>query len=135
MSLRLSREEAERIADLLDYKRGGFVVAVAQDVESGAVLMVGFMTREAVIATLTSGYAHYWSTSRGRLWMKGETSGNVQELVDFIVDCDGDAVLLKVRQRGAACHTGSFSCFYRPTRELLRGSLRWGPSSRSESSL
>lgn len=110
--IRLSPEEASRIANGLNYRHNGLVIAVAQDVATGTVLMVAFMNKEAVIETLTTGLAHYWSTSRKRLWMKGEESGNVQVVEEFLVDCDADAVLLKVRQHGVACHKGRYTCFH-----------------------
>jgi phosphoribosyl-AMP cyclohydrolase len=95
-------------------KRGGLVVAVAQDADSGEVLMVAYMNRLAWEKTLATGQAHYWSTSRNELWHKGDTSGNVQDVRELRVDCDADAVLLKVQQRGgAACHLGYKSCFFR----------------------
>lgn len=95
-------------------KRGGLVVAVAQDADTGEVLMVAYMNREAWNRTLATKRACYWSTSRQELWTKGETSGHVQDVVEVRVDCDADAVLLKVRQRGgAACHEGYKSCFFR----------------------
>lgn len=95
-------------------KRGGLVTVVAQDAGSGEVLMVAYMNREAWHKTLETGTACYYSTSRQELWLKGETSGNIQEVREIRVDCDGDAVLLKVHQRGgAACHEGYRSCFFR----------------------
>lgn len=95
-------------------KRGGLVVAVAQDADSGEVLMVAYMNREAWQRTLATGRACYWSTSRQKLWVKGETSGHFQEVAEVRVDCDSDAVLLKVRQLGgAACHEGYKTCFFR----------------------
>ncbi len=95
-------------------KRGGLVTAIAQDAATGEVLMVAYMNREAWARTLASGTACYWSTSRNELWVKGETSGNIQEVQEIRVDCDADAVLLKVLQRGgAACHEGYRSCFFR----------------------
>jgi phosphoribosyl-AMP cyclohydrolase len=99
----------------LDFdKAGGMVTCVTQDVDDGTVLMVAGMNREAWLATLETGYAHYFSRSRGRLWRKGEESGNSQEVREIRVDCDQDAVLLRVRQNGSgACHTGNRSCFYR----------------------
>ena len=92
----------------------GLITAVAQD-ESGRVLMVGHMNAEALAKTLETGEVHYWSRSRQKLWKKGETSGEVQKLVEMRTDCDQDVVLLSVEQtgRGAACHTGRHSCFYR----------------------
>jgi len=95
-------------------KRGGVVPAIAQDAETGEVLMVAYMNREAWEQTLATGMAHYWSTSRNQLWRKGESSGYVQDVREIRVDCDADAVLLKVHQRGgAACHKGYRSCFFR----------------------
>lgn len=90
----------------------GLVVAVAQQHDSLEVLMVAWMNREAVRATLAEGRAVYWSRSRMRLWRKGETSGQVQRLVELRLDCDGDALLLRVDQSGVACHTGRRSCFF-----------------------
>lgn len=105
-------DEAWRIAMSLNYRqRDGTVIAVVQDVETGEVLMVAHMDPLAVFLTLVTGLAHYWSTSRRRIWMKGETSAHYQYVVEFKSDCDGDAVLLKVVQIGPACHTGSRSCF------------------------
>lgn len=95
-------------------KRGGLVTVVTQDAETGEVLMVAYMNRGAWEKTLASGTACYFSTSRNQLWLKGETSGNVQDVKEIRVDCDADAVLLKVHQRGgAACHEGYKSCFFR----------------------
>ena len=94
----------------------GLVPAVAQQHDSGEVLMLAWMNREAIEATLASGAACYWSRSRGRLWRKGETSGQTQRLVEIRVDCDGDTVLLLVDQTGVACHTGRRSCFFRALR-------------------
>jgi len=101
------------IFERLDFeKRGGVVMAIAQDEASGEVLMTAFMNEASFRATLESGRVVYWSTSRGRLWPKGEESGNVQVVKGIYVDCDGDAVLLRVEQKGrAACHTGKLSCF------------------------
>jgi phosphoribosyl-AMP cyclohydrolase len=95
-------------------KGGGLVPVVVQDDASGAVLMLAYMNREAYERTLATGRATYWSRSRGALWEKGGTSGNVQEVRAIHVDCDGDTLLLRVVQRGgAACHEGYPSCFYR----------------------
>ena len=95
-------------------KRAGLVTAIAQDHESGEILMVAYMNEESFRRTLELGQAVYWSTSRGELWHKGATSGNVQLLKELRVDCDGDAVLLRVEQVGeGACHTGRRSCFFR----------------------
>jgi phosphoribosyl-AMP cyclohydrolase len=91
----------------------GLVAAVAQDADTGEVLMLAWMNADALRLTLETGRAVYWSRSRGELWRKGDTSGHEQHVVETRVDCDQDAVLLKVRQTGAACHTGRRSCFYR----------------------
>jgi phosphoribosyl-AMP cyclohydrolase len=99
-------------------KRGGLVTAIAQDADSGEVLMVAYMNRAAWEKTLATGQACYFSTSRKQLWLKGESSGNVQEVREIRVDCDADAVLLKVHQKGgAACHEGYKSCFFRTVSE------------------
>jgi phosphoribosyl-AMP cyclohydrolase len=94
----------------------GLVPAIAQQHDSGEVLMLAWMNREAIEETLASGAACYWSRSRGRLWRKGETSGQTQRLVEIRLDCDGDTVLLLVDQTGVACHTGRHSCFFRALR-------------------
>lgn len=91
----------------------GLVAAIAQDAETGEVLMLAWMNAEALEQTLASGRAVYWSRSRNKLWRKGDESGHEQHVVEVRVDCDQDAVLLKVKQTGAACHTGRRSCFYR----------------------
>jgi len=100
----------------LQFDRDGLVAAVAQQHDTGEVLMLAWMNREAVAETLATGRVCYWSRSRQALWRKGETSGHVQRLVELRVDCDGDALLLRVDQTGAACHTGQRSCFYRAAR-------------------
>ena len=99
----------------LDFsKNGGLVTAIAQDDESGEILMVANMNEEAFRRTVESGEVVYWSRSRQRLWHKGEESGNVQKVKGIFIDCDGDAVLFRVEQvGGAACHTGRRSCFFR----------------------
>jgi phosphoribosyl-AMP cyclohydrolase len=99
----------------LDFsKLDGLVPVVAQDWRSGEVLMVAFVNQEAWRLTQETGIMHYWSRSRGKLWKKGESSGNIQEVKELRVDCDDDCVLARVRQVGdAACHTGYRSCFYR----------------------
>ncbi len=99
----------------LDFtKLDGLVPVVAQDHKTGEILMVAFMNKEAFELTLQTGIVHYWSRSRKKLWKKGESSGNVQEVKEIRIDCDNDCVLLKINQIGdAACHTGYRSCFYR----------------------
>lgn len=91
----------------------GLVPVIAQDADSGEVLMLAYANREAVAATLQTNEAHYFSRSRGALWRKGETSGHRQQVLEVRYDCDGDALLYRVRQTGPACHTGARSCFYR----------------------
>ncbi len=95
------------------FNADGLIAAIAQDDVTGEVLMLAWMNAEAFAATLASGRATYWSRSRAALWIKGETSGHTQEVTEIRVDCDQDAVLMKVRQTGGACHTGRASCFYR----------------------
>jgi|GEM_PF-169389 len=98
------------------FDQAGLVPAIAQQHDSGEVLMLAWMNREALAETLATGAVCYWSRSRGRLWRKGETSGQRQRLVDLRLDCDADAVLLLVDQAGVACHTGRRSCFYQAAR-------------------
>ena len=99
----------------IDFGKGdGLVPAIVQDDETGEVLMLAYMSREAWLKTVETGKATYWSRSRNELWVKGETSGHVQLVKEILVDCDSDTLLLKVHQiGGAACHTGYKSCFYR----------------------
>ncbi|CAA9403523.1 MAG: Phosphoribosyl-AMP cyclohydrolase [uncultured Rubellimicrobium sp.] len=96
----------------LTFNEAGLLPAVAQDAATGEVLMLAWMNAEAVRRTLETGRVTYWSRSRQSFWVKGETSGHVQDLVEMRVDCDGDALLIKVRQTGPACHTGARSCFF-----------------------
>jgi phosphoribosyl-AMP cyclohydrolase / phosphoribosyl-ATP pyrophosphohydrolase len=103
--------------DELKFDDRGLVPVVTQDAESGEVLMVAYANRAALEACQQTGSAHYWSRSRNELWRKGATSGNVQDVVEIRVDCDGDAVLYRVHQSGPACHTGSGSCFHRTVGE------------------
>ncbi len=96
----------------LTYTPDGLIPCIAQDAEDGAVLMMAWMNAEAVTRTLETGRVTYWSRSRRAFWVKGESSGHVQELVDLRVDCDRDCLLAVVRQTGPACHTNRRSCFY-----------------------
>jgi len=105
------------LLDALVFDRDGLLPAVAQQHGSGEVLMVAWMNRAAVEATLRTGEAHYWSRSRGRLWRKGEESGQTQRVIELRLDCDGDTLLLLVEQTGVACHTGRPSCFFRVYRD------------------
>ncbi len=98
----------------LDFEKdGGLIPAIAQDAETGEVLMLAYINEESWNETLKSGCATYWSRSRSKLWKKGESSGNVQKIKEILVDCDNDTVIFKIDQiGGAACHTGYRSCFY-----------------------
>ena len=96
----------------LRFNDQGLIPAIAQDADSGEVLMMAWMNAEAVARTLQTGRVTYWSRSRQSFWIKGETSGHVQELVEMRVDCDRDCLLMVVRQQGPACHTNRRSCFY-----------------------
>ncbi len=100
---------------MMDFEKAdGLLPAVVQDYRSGEVLMVAYMNDDAFALTRRTGKMHYYSRSRGRIWMKGETSGHVQEVREILIDCDEDAAVFKIKQiGGAACHTGYRSCFYR----------------------
>ncbi|MGP1396643.1 MAG: phosphoribosyl-AMP cyclohydrolase [Inquilinaceae bacterium] len=101
----------------LRFDADGLIPAIAQQHDTGEVLMMAWMNRDAVTETVTTGRVCYWSRSRGRLWRKGEVSGQTQRLVELRPDCDGDAILVLVDQSGVACHTGRRSCFYRAWRD------------------
>ena len=119
MSETTERESGARFMPKFDDK--GLLTAVVVDAGSSDVLMVAFMDREALDATIATGEAHFHSRSRGRLWKKGESSGNVLKVEEVAVDCDQDALILRCRPVGPTCHTGARSCFYRV---LEDGSLR-----------
>lgn len=106
------REQGTRFAPVFDSVTG-LLTAVVVDAASGAVLVVAHMNRDALAATLASGNVTFWSRSRGRLWMKGETSGNVLKVAEMLVDCDQDALVIRAMPAGPTCHTGAMSCFYR----------------------
>jgi phosphoribosyl-AMP cyclohydrolase len=105
------------LLDAVRFDRDGLVACIAQQHDSGEVLMMAWMNRAALAETLSTGRVCYWSRSRQALWRKGETSGQVQHLVDIRLDCDGDALLALVDQHGVACHTGRRNCFYRAIRD------------------
>jgi phosphoribosyl-AMP cyclohydrolase len=107
LPIELPIEIAERLKSDLD-----LIPAIAQDAQTGEVLMLAYMNRQSLALTLKSGRATYWSRSRNELWEKGATSGNTQRVLALSLDCDGDAILIKVEQSGAACHTGEQSCFH-----------------------
>ena len=96
----------------LKFDERGLLPAIVQDADSGDVLMLAYMNRAALEATLSTGETHFWSRSRQELWHKGATSGNVQHVVDLWLDCDGDTILVRVNPAGPACHTGNISCFF-----------------------
>jgi phosphoribosyl-AMP cyclohydrolase len=103
----------ENLMQKLDWKKGnGLIPVVTQDAESKAMLMLAYANKEALEKTLSTGFAHYWSRSRGKLWMKGETSGYTQKIVRVVADCDYDALLYVVKQKGPVCHTGEATCFH-----------------------
>ncbi len=101
----------------LTFDDKGLIPAIAQEAETGEVLMLAWMNAEAVARTIETGRVTYWSRSRQAFWVKGETSGNVQELVEMRLDCDRDCLLLQVRQTGPACHTGARNCFFTAVRD------------------
>ena len=103
--------------DELKLSPDGLIPAIAQDADSGEVLMMAWMNKEAIEETLANGQVCYWSRSRQSLWRKGESSGQTQKLIAFFYDCDGDTLLLKVKQKGVACHTGRRSCFYKKVQD------------------
>jgi phosphoribosyl-AMP cyclohydrolase len=107
MSAAIPSDVAARLKEGID-----LIPAIAQDAQTGEVLMLAYMNRESLAQTLATGKATYWSRSRSELWVKGATSGHTQEVLAISLDCDGDALLLKVIQVGAACHTGDKTCFH-----------------------
>jgi phosphoribosyl-AMP cyclohydrolase len=107
---------ADAFVDAVSFDADGLVPAIAQQHDTGEILMVAWMSREAIAETIATGQVCYWSRSRGRLWRKGESSGQTQRLVDLRLDCDGDTILALVDQTGVACHTGRRSCFFRAVR-------------------
>lgn len=113
------REQGSVFAPKFD--ANGLITAVVTDHASGAVLVVAHMNAEALEATLASGRVHFWSRSRGRLWMKGETSGHVLVVESILVDCDQDALVIRARPAGPTCHTGAASCFYRALVQRAEG--------------
>jgi len=103
----------EALSNKLDWNKGkGLIPVVVQDTKSKSVLMLAYANKEALEKTLTTGYAHYWSRSRNKLWMKGETSGHTQKIERVVADCDYDALLYLVEQKGPVCHTGEDTCFH-----------------------
>lgn len=106
------KADLETTLSELKYNQDGLIPAIAQQHDTGEVLMMAWMNRQSIEETLSTGQVCYWSRSRNTYWRKGESSGNQQKLVSMSTDCDGDTLLLKVTQKGAACHTGRRDCFY-----------------------
>jgi len=102
-----------QLFDAIKFDENGLVPVVIQDFQNNEVLMVAYMNRESLKTTLETGKTHFWSRSRQKYWMKGESSGHTQEVKEIFIDCDADCVLMKVEQKVAACHTGFRGCFYR----------------------
>jgi len=109
-------QEFDDILAGVRFDEQGLVPAIAQQHDSGEVLMMAWMNSDAIVQTLRSKQVVYWSRSRRKLWRKGETSGQIQAVIDFRIDCDGDTILLLVNQEGVACHTGRRSCFFNAAR-------------------
>jgi phosphoribosyl-ATP pyrophosphohydrolase/phosphoribosyl-AMP cyclohydrolase len=115
MVLKLNESEIEEFIKKVNFEKGkGLVPAIVQDASNNRVLMQAYMNEEALRLTLASGKTHFWSRSRGRIWLKGEESGHHSLLQNVILDCDDDAILFKVQQIGAVCHTGEDTCFHKP---------------------
>jgi phosphoribosyl-ATP pyrophosphohydrolase/phosphoribosyl-AMP cyclohydrolase len=108
--------------DKIRFDERGLVPAVVQDALSGEVLMLAYMNRESLEKTIATGETHFWSRSRGELWHKGATSGHTQKVTGMSLDCDGDTILVRVLQTGAACHTGAYSCFFEKFHPQAEGS-------------
>jgi phosphoribosyl-AMP cyclohydrolase len=106
----------EQLLNEIDFNADGLIAAIAQQHDTGEVLMLAWMNRDAVTETLGTGEVHYYSRSRAELWRKGQSSGQTQKLVELRLDCDGDTLLLLVDQKGVACHTGRRNCFFRAPR-------------------
>jgi phosphoribosyl-ATP pyrophosphohydrolase/phosphoribosyl-AMP cyclohydrolase len=113
--LQLNEKEIKAFMQKVDFKKGnGLVPAVIQDASTNKVLMQAYMNEEALKLTLASGKTHFWSRTKGRMWMKGEESGHYSLVQNAVLDCDNDAILFKVQQVGPVCHTGEETCFYKP---------------------
>ncbi len=107
-----SKEQGAKLLDRIKFDANGLVPAIVQDVDSKEVLMLAYMNREAVEATIKTGKTHFYSRSRNKQWLKGESSGHVQEVQALYFDCDNDTLLVMAKQKGGACHTGYYSCFF-----------------------
>ena len=105
------------MTNTIDWDKNPLIPALAQDATTNEVLMLAYMNKEALELTLQTGYAHYFSRSKQRIWKKGESSNHTQEIVDVLLDCDSDTIVLKIHQNGVACHTGRRSCFFTSIKE------------------
>ncbi len=103
----------ENLFEIIKFNEAGLIPAIVQDFQNGQILMMAWMNEESLQLTLKTNFAHYFSRSRGKLWKKGETSNQTQEVQEILIDCDCDCLILKVKQQGVACHTGTKSCFFR----------------------
>ena len=112
----MMKDEKIIVLSEIKYDSNGLIPAIVQDENSNEVLMMAYMNAESLALTVSTGETHFWSRSRGELWHKGATSGNIQSVVDVRVDCDLDTLLIRVNPAGAACHTGERTCFYREYR-------------------
>ena len=121
----MSRESGEIE---LSFDASGLIPVIAQDIRTREVLMLAYADREAIELTRSTGYAHYYSRSRKKIWKKGEESGNMQEVEEIRIDCDADTVLYLVHQLRAACHTGHYSCFYRTLDGTITGERVFDPA-------
>lgn len=113
----ISEKIINELLERLNFNEDGLIPAIAQDIHSKDVLMMAWMNKDSITATLLEGYAIYWSRSRQKLWRKGETSGHLSKLVSFRYDCDADTILLLIEQTGPACHTNRPNCFYNEVKE------------------
>ena len=109
----------EKFLSEIKFDEKGLVGAIVQNYQNNQILMFAFMNKQAIIKTIETGFAHYFSRSRNKLWKKGETSGQTQKIQEILLDCDGDCLILKIEQNGVACHSGTKSCFYKTLDENL----------------
>ncbi|MEI7670269.1 MAG: phosphoribosyl-AMP cyclohydrolase [Pseudomonadota bacterium] len=108
----MTEDKINSLINKIKFNKDGLVAVIAQRASNNEVLMLAWMNEEAFRITMQTGQVTYWSRSRNKLWRKGETSGNTQTLIEMMIDCDGDALLAKIEQIGAACHTGAINCFF-----------------------
>ena len=121
----MKKDIEENLEFVPKFDENGLIPAIAQDAQTGQILMVAYMNREALDATIRSGYATYWSRSRGKLWKKGEESGHLQTVEQILVDCDQDCLVLKVKVDAGQCHVGYQSCFYRALKPASKTDLEF----------